>query len=389
MTTANTPRRPTFHDKLQRSATKRLLSLDGGGIRGLITIEILASIEKMLREESGKPDLVLADYFDYIAGTSTGAMIATCLSLGMTVAKVRTFYVANGEAMFDKALLLRRFRYKYEDDKLAAMLQQVIKDESGEPTHPVLGTGALRTLLLVVMRNATTDSPWPISNNPHATFNARDRDDCNLQLPLWQLLRASTAAPVYFPPEEVRVGHQTFLFVDGGVTMYNNPSFLLFRMATMGAYRLGWPVGPDKMLLVSVGTGASPNANANLDPSDMNLLYNASSIPSALMYAALNEQDMLCRVFGACRHGASLDSEIGTLIDVPGIPGLGDVPKLFSYARYNAELSARGLTALGLPHIDPTHVQKLDSIDYIDDLRAVGHAAAAEVDRGHFAGFLP
>ncbi len=388
MTTENAPRRPTFRDKLSPSASKRLLALDGGGIRGLITVEILAGIEAMLRAESGNPDLVLADYFDYIAGTSTGAIIATCLSLGMPVAKVRKFYEANGEAMFDRSLLLRRFRYKYEDDKLAAMLQQVIREESGEPTNPMLGSDALHTLLLVIMRNATTDSPWPISNNPHAKFNGRERSDCNLQIPLWQLVRASTAAPVYFPPEEVRVGDHAFLFVDGGVTTYNNPSFLLFLMATMGAYRLGWPVGPENMLLVSIGTGASPNANSNLDPSDMNLLYNAGSIPSALMYAALNEQDMLCRVFGSCRHGASLDGEVGTLIDHPGSPSAGHVPKLFSYARYNAELSTAGLAALGLPHIDPTHVQKLDSVEYMDELRAVGQAVATEVDRRHFDGFL-
>ena len=388
MTNATAPRQPTFHDKLQPSATKRLLALDGGGIRGLITVEILARIEAMLREESGNPDLVLADYFDYIAGTSTGAIIATCLSLGMPVAKVRKFYIANGDAMFDKSLLLRRFRYKYEDDKLAAMLQQVIREESGELTNPVLGSEALRTLLLVIMRNATTDSPWPVSNNPYAKFNARDRDDCNLHIPLWQLVRASTAAPVYFPPEEVRVGKHPFLFVDGGVTTYNNPAFLLFLMATMGAYRLGWPVGPEKMLLVSIGTGASPDANANLDPSDMNLLYNAGSIPSALMFAALNEQDTLCRVFGVCRHGSSLDSEIGSLINTPDNPAIDCVPKLFTYARYNAELSTSGLAALGLSHINPTHVQKLDSVEYIEELRAVGQAVAAEVDRRHFDGFL-
>ena len=69
------------------------------------------------------------------------------------------------------------------------------------------------------MRNATTDSPWPISNNPYAKYNERSRLDCNLALPLWQLVRASTAAPTYFPPEVVVVGNREFIFVDGGVTM--------------------------------------------------------------------------------------------------------------------------------------------------------------------------
>ena len=380
--------RRSFNDKLTSSGPRKLLALDGGGIRGLITVEILAGMEDLLRRELRNPDLVLADYFDYIAGTSTGAIIATCLSLGMSVGKVRDFYVANGEAMFAKSSLLRRFRYKYEDTKLAAMLQRVLQQESGEPSDPTLGSDALRTLLLVIMRNATTDSPWPISNNPAAKFNQRDRSDCNLDIPLWQLVRASTAAPVYFPPEEVRVGEHTFLFVDGGITTYNNPSFLLFLMSTMGAYRLGWPTGEQEMLLVSVGTGTSPNANNDLDPSDMNLLYNAGSIPSALMFAALNEQDLLCRAFGACRHGAPLDSEIGNLIDTADEPKRGLLPKLFTYARYNAELTKTGLQELGLAAIEPKHVQELDSVAHIAELQEVGRAVASQVATAHFDGFL-
>ncbi|MDA0767901.1 MAG: patatin-like phospholipase family protein [Verrucomicrobia bacterium] len=59
---------------------KRLLALDGGGIRGLFTLKILERVETELRRELAKPDLVLADYFHYIGGTSTGAIIATCLA---------------------------------------------------------------------------------------------------------------------------------------------------------------------------------------------------------------------------------------------------------------------------------------------------------------------
>jgi hypothetical protein len=388
MTDSTTQPRPSFRDKLNGSGPKKLLALDGGGIRGLITVEILAGIEAMLRKEHDNEKLVLADYFDYVAGTSTGAIIATCISLGMSMDRVRDFYVKNGDAMFDKSSFLKRFRYKYEDDKLAKMLRDVLKEEAGESTDPTLGSEALRTLLLIVMRNASTDSPWPLSNNPEAMFNLRDRDDCNLDLPLWQLVRASTAAPTYFPPEEVKVGKNSFLFVDGGITTYNNPSFLVFLMSTMGAYRLGWKPGADEMLVVSVGTGTSPAANANLAPSDMNLLYNAASIPSALMFAALNEQDLLCRVFGRCRHGAPLDLEVGALVDPPG-SGPGPLPKLFTYMRYNAELTRKGLAELGLPHVNPEHVQQLDSVEHIGELQEVGRKVAAQVDRAHFDGFLP
>jgi uncharacterized protein len=375
---------------------RKLLALDGGGIRGIITLEILAKMEEDLAALTEAGDgFVLADYFDYVAGTSTGAIIATCVSLGMPVSEIQKFYTDHGATMFDKASLLKRFRYKFEDDKLAATLRTVLRQQaagldlqSGVDVDAnddlLLGTHALRTLLVMVMANASTDSPWPVSNNPAARYNDRSREDCNLNLPLWQLVRASTAAPAYFPPEVVQVGRHRFVFVDGGITTYNNPAFLLFLMATMEPYRLEWSAGEDRMLVVSVGTGTSPKANADLQPGEMNLLYNAGTVPSALMFAALNEQDMLCRVFGRCRHGAPLDREIGDLTT-----GAGPVePRLFSYMRYNAELSEEGLRALGLPDIHPEAVQKLDSIDHMDDLRRVGQAAARDVKREHFDGFL-
>ncbi len=369
----------SVHDVLERTGPRKLLALDGGGIRGVFTIEVLAAMEDRLRTALRRgPEFVLADYFDYIAGTSTGAIIATCLSWGMSVEQVRQFYRENAREMFEKSSVFRRLRYRYEDDKLSRKLREVI----GETT--TLGTERLRTLLMLVMRNASTDSPWPVSNNPGAKYNLESRPDCNLRIPLWQLVRASTAAPVYFPPEVVRVGPKEFIFVDGGITTYNNPAFQLFLMATVEPYNLAWPVGEDRMLLASIGTGTSPDANANLRPSDMNLLYNASSIPSALMAAALHEQDFLCRVFGRCLCGDPIDREVGDCIDKKGPVS----PKLFTYVRYNAELSREGLDALGLPGVKPEHVQKLDSIDHVEELQAVGREVGKKVRPEHIARFL-
>jgi len=296
------------------------------------------------------------------------------------VADVREFYITSGPDMFSKAGLLRRFNYKFEQDRLAAQLQKVLG------TTTTLGSERLRTLLMLMMRNATTDSPWPLCNVPEARYNLLDHPGCNLHLPLWQLVRASTAAPTYFPPELLQVGNHALLFVDGGVTMYNNPAFQLFLMATVEPYRLQWPSGKERMLLVSVGTGASPKANAHLQPGDMNLLYNATSIPAALMYAALNEQDFLCRVFGDCRAGNPLDQEVG---DMRGVSGPA-MPKLFTYMRYNAELSHEGLEHLGLGNsgIRPEDVQMLDSVDHIAEMQQVGQAVAKiEVSHEHFASF--
>jgi predicted acylesterase/phospholipase RssA len=367
-------------EKIKSGSQKKILALDGGGIRGILSVEILAKIERLLREKLGKDEkFVLADYFDFIAGTSTGAIVAACLSWGMTVDRIRNFYLENGKEMFDKASLLDRYyRHKFDSEKLSARLRA----EFGAET--TLGSDKLGTLLMMVLRNASTDSPWPVSNNPAAKYNDCARPDCNLNLPLWQLIRASTAAPTYFPPEIVKIGAKEFIFVDGGITMYNNPSFQAFLMATVEPFNLNWPTAEDKILVVSVGTGTSPYANADLRPDEMNVLYNATSIPSALMFAALNEQDFLCRVFGKCLAGDPLDREVGDMIGKRGPLQA----KLFTYVRYNAELTREGLDELGLNDVEPTNVQQLDSVEFVKDLQRVGEAVAErKVKAEHFAGF--
>jgi uncharacterized protein len=363
---------PPYTDKLLPRRQRKLLALDGGGIRGMISIEVLARIEALLQKRLGRDDrFVLSDYFDYIAGTSTGAIIAACLSLGKRVSEIRKFYIESGGAMFRPAGFLRTLLYKFQHLPLAGKL----KDVFGAETR--LGSPELQTLLMLVVRNATTDSPWPLSNNPGAMYDNRD-------IPLWQLVRASTAAPTYFAPEQIDVGGNHFVFVDGGITAYNNPAFQLFMMATVEPFNLNWPTGEDRMLLVSIGTGTAAEANENLKPGELNLLYHARSIPSALMSAALNQQDFLCRALGRCLAGDMIDTEIGDMIGKQGPAN----PKLFTYMRYNAELTRKGLDALGLPDITPKAVQRLDSTAAIKDLQRIGAAVGTQsVLDEHFEGF--
>ncbi len=387
---------------------KRLLSVDGGGIRGLIAIEFLARAENLLRQRFGRSDLVLADYFDYIGGTSTGAIIATLISCGYAVDDIRSFYNTGAKTMFEPANAFQRVARRSKGLFATVMgmlgmlrstaiftqmaLEKEIKAVLGDDT--TLGTEKLRTLLLIVTRNASTDSPWPLSNNPKAKYNLKSGDAAkpsNLDMPLWQLVRASTAAPVFFPAEEIHVPgvKKPFMFVDGGITVYNNPAFQLFLMATLPTYNLRWATGERNMLLVSIGTGLCESANLNLMPNEMNVLYNVQSLPAALMRAATVEQDLLCRVFGKLRPGCSLpelDSEIGNLVG-------NDAPlseKLFTYARYNVELSEAGLSTLDLDEkIDPKAVQPLDGTGHLRELQLVGKAAAQRcISIEDFEGFL-
>lgn len=385
-----TDTRPTFRDRLAPGGTKRLLSLDGGGIRGLISLEILGRLETLLRDALGAPDdFVLADYFDYVAGTSTGAIIATCLSLGYSVAQIRDFYLEGAQAMFRRAPLIKQLYYRNVGTNLTARLQELFRRPDGAPV--TLGDDDLRTLLLVVMKNATTNSPWPLSNNPRAKYNDREHPGCNLDLPLWKIVRASTAAPTFFPPEDVTVGGERFVFVDGAISVYNNPAFLLFMMATLPEYRLNWEADENRMLLVSVGTGALGGADPNLKASQMTVLYHARSVPAALLDASQTEQDLLCRVVGRCRFGDPLDTELGDMVHRNGAlasDGAGPFgARKFTYLRYNPVVTREGLAELGLSGIRPEHVQEMDSPNYLAELIQVGSAYAQRVDLSQFGTF--
>jgi patatin-like phospholipase/acyl hydrolase len=270
-----------------------MLALDGGGIRGLITLGILEQIEKLLQPKGFQK---LCEYFDYIAGTSTGAIIAAGLARGLSVSDLIQFYKDCGAEMFEPSRLVERIKFFYAADPLKEKLKEVF----GSATN--LDPDYLKCLLLIVTKNVTTDSPWPISSNPDAKYNDPAREDCNLRIPLWQLVRASTAAPLFFPPEIVQWHPndpaKTFVFCDGGVTPHNNPSFLVYRMSTEPAYRLNWKTGEENLLLISVGTGAAEQLGATAAAPNKNIFSNFKGLPVGLMYGIQVDQDINCRTIG-------------------------------------------------------------------------------------------
>jgi len=357
---------------------RKLLALDGGGIRGVLSLGILAKIEQII----GKP---LGDYFDYIGGTSTGAIIATGLSLGFSVAKLQQFYDDCGPLMFEPRCLLQRYKSLYASDPLKDKLMEAFG------AARTLGSADLKPKLLIMTRNWTTDSPWPVSNNPKAKYNDLNRPDCNLNIPLWQLVRASTAAPIYFPPEVLNWApndpSKSFAFVDGGVTPYNNPAFQMYRMATLPHYHLEWESGEDNMLIISVGTGSAPTAGPNYQSPDRSIPSQIPGLISALMYAAEVDQDINCRAIGRCVFGNKIDRELGDMVYTNPEP-----KKAFRYARYNAELTGEGLDALQLAHFKPNldDLLKMDlaTPENIARLREIGTAVGALVQPTHFGAFL-
>ena len=370
---------------------KRMLALDGGGILGVMSLGALRQIETQLRGHTGKPDLRLRDFFDYFAGTSTGAIIAAGLALGKTVDEIERIYLEEGHDIFDRqgflSRTISRFRSKFSHQKLTRRLKEEFTDKSILQLQEEGRLGTDRHLL-VVTRNLETDSPWPISTNPRAKYNDTGRADCNLRIPLWQLVRSSTAAPTYFAPERLQWDpadpDKQFFFEDGGTTPYNNPSFLLYKMATAPEFRLEWPTGEDRMMLISVGTGYSYRLLPNPNAGGESILETAASLPAEMMRAVAIENDMSCRTIGRCVAGLPLDREIGDMIP----PKATKTDRAFLYARYDIETSPENLHAMGLGDIAPETLA-MDNPAAAPDMKRIGEKMGGQVDlAAQFPAFL-
>lgn len=236
---------------------KKILSLDGGGVRGMITIAFLQKIEQVLRQESGKKDLVLKDYFDLVGGTSVGSLLATMIALGLDTKEIHAKFKAWAPEIFrgrDSVLGIKRF----DGRNLVQKIQLV----AGEET---LGSDKLQIGLAIVAKRVDTGSAWIMTNNPRGKFYddkpGKDGWLGNRHYRLWSILRASTAAPFYYNPTRIPIAHDAEgnadegLFVDGGVSPHNNPALQLFLMASLPSHELKWPRGPEQLQIISIGAG--------------------------------------------------------------------------------------------------------------------------------------
>jgi hypothetical protein len=223
-------------------------------------------------------------------------------------------------------------------------------------------------------------------------FNDETLPDCNLNIPLWKLVRASTAAPTYFAPQEIWLEPNNSASArkleDGGVTPYNNPAFLLYRMATLPAYRCKWADGEAKMMLVSVGTGCAVTPEPSLRAWGRHILTNARSVPSGLMQRISVENDIKCRTIGRCVFGAKIDEELGDLKH-PLATQASDLGRRFLYARYDPNVADEGLMATGLSHLTGRKFE-MDNASQLAALSAIGRKYANNIDiRRDFSTFMP
>lgn len=203
-----------------------ILSLDGGGIKGILSAAILAKFEEDLNTR-------VIDHFDLIAGTSTGGIIAIGLGLGLRPRELLQFYIEEGPKIFGSRLQLSHWlSAKHGAKALESALQRCFGDRK-------LGDSTKR--LLIPAYNLSTDDVY-IFRTAHLQRLKRD-----YKVPAWQVARATSAAPTYIPCAR---DIDRLRLIDGGVWA-NNPSMVAL-VEVAGKHNLGIPLEQIRML--SIGT---------------------------------------------------------------------------------------------------------------------------------------
>lgn len=321
---------------------KRILALDGGGVRAAISVSFLAQLEKTIDEIEGKPTR-LCDWFDLIGGTSAGSILATALAMGMRVSEIKELQTALAPSVFRKRFWrFAGFRATFDKRNLVRELTKFIGDRT-------LGSEDLKTGLCIITKRLDTGSAWTLSNNPKGHFWETCPNGTftgNKHYPLVNIVRASAAAPHFFDPESIDIvdGEPPGLFIDGALTPHNNPAFQLFMLATLPQYGISWPANARDLMIVSIGTGSYRSALAAKD------LRWAGNIGMTLMAltAQMSESQHLIATLMTWLGDCPVEWPLG--LDLPNL-GKTHPPSgpMFKYLRYDVLLESRWLEeTLGL-----------------------------------------
>lgn len=200
-------------------ATRYVLSIDGGGMYGIIPATWCTLIE----QQTGK---AMGALFDFMAGTSTGSILTSAFSTGRTAEEAVKIYLDKGQEIFKdpRPFILQLFRPKFRGKYLVAVLKERLGNETmGQANNPLLLTA------------------FDVSRNSTKYFRSWVDEDKNIKI--YDAVAASSSAPTAHPMHEVNGN----CYTDGGV-FAKNPS-----MAALVEVMQMWP--DDDYVLLSLGTG--------------------------------------------------------------------------------------------------------------------------------------
>lgn len=376
-----------YESPLQRHLTykpgdrKRILTLDGGGVRGMITLGLLERMEEVLAPLSPDPlRFRLSHYYDLIAGTSTGAIIAAGLAMGMSVNEVKNLYFRLAPDVFRKprSRVASVFSSRFD----ATALERHLRATFGTMT---LGSDRLETGLMICCKRIDTGRPWVLTNNPASEFwdGQGGKFKPNRDYELRTLLRASTAAPYYFEPALIVINEggafprQVGLFVDGAMGGYNTPTVQALMTATLPSYRFGWSMTHDSMLMMSLGTGWWRMTHDPARFMGMSNVMKAREVAIGMVQDSSFNALLTMQALSEPRKPWTLNSEVGALAGESLTMGESLV-----FQRFDASLEADDVTrTLNLGMVDrmrlPAMLEGLRQLDNgtpqnLRDLYAIG-----------------
>jgi hypothetical protein len=207
---------------------RRVLAIDGGGVKGVLPASFLATVEEHLAWR-------IVDYFDLIVGTSTGGIIALGLGAGLSPADIRDFYLSRGPTIFEGNRLARGARQwataKYNQAHLRTELQHVLGDRR-------LGESATRLVIPSMDVNSGRVHLWKTAHDTRFVQDYKHR--------MIDVALATSAAPTYYKAYLTEAGAP---LIDGGV-FANNPAGLA-AVEAVGV--LSWP--REEVAILSLGCG--------------------------------------------------------------------------------------------------------------------------------------
>jgi len=233
----------------------KILTIDGGGIRGILPGQLLTRLESLLKEKSGDENAKIGDYFDMIAGTSTGGILTAFLlcpddngKAKYTAKEAVATYLDKGDEIFHNTIRnkIRTAGGVLDEKYKANNLEEILKEKLGE------------NLWLSQLIKPCLVTSYDIENRRATFFNKFDADKSDrYDFKAWEVCRATSAAPTYFETALIKNKEgEKFSMIDGGV-FANNPALCAYVEARQHFKNdLGNHISAKDIFMVSLGTGS-------------------------------------------------------------------------------------------------------------------------------------